>query len=320
MIALSERDISDLLSPSELLSAVEAAIRMHDEGRTAVPQRLRLEWDGNTLLTMPAAAADAVGTKLVSVVPGNPSRGLPTTNGLMVLNDKQTGLPLAIINAAAVTARRTGAIGALGAKYMTPVDLDSVGIIGIGVQGTWQAIFACVARPIREIFYVSRSPASADRFREVISQHAPGVKLTRCANARDLLTCTSLIITATTAAEPVLPDDPQRLEGKHFISIGSFTPAMQELPDSVYRLAGELAIDSESARHEAGDVVGPVERGVLKSTDVFFIGQLITGRREVDVHRTTAYKSTGMALYDVVAAHMAYNAAMLRGIGREIEI
>jgi ornithine cyclodeaminase/alanine dehydrogenase-like protein (mu-crystallin family) len=320
MIILSERDVGELLLPRELIPAIEAAVRQYDEGHGVVPGRLHLDWNGNTLLTMPAATPEAFGTKLVAVMPGNSARGLPVTNGLMILNDAQTGLPLAILSAAALTARRTGAVGALGAKYMTPGDLDTVGIIGIGVQGTWQAIFTCCVRPIREVLYVSRSPDGAERFRAALSAHVPAVRVTRCASTEDLLARAGLIITATPSADPVLPDDPALLRGKHFASVGSFRPSMQELPDSVYGLAGKLVIDSDAARHEVGDVIGPIERGVLRATDVFSIGQLVSGRRSVDVHSTTAYKSVGMALYDVVAAQVAYNAARLRGMGREIEL
>lgn len=320
MIALSDRDISELLSPSELIAAIETVMRLHDEGRTVAPQRLHLEWNNNTLLTMPAAVGDLLGTKLVSIVPGNPRRGLPVTNGLMVLNDVQSGLPLAILNAAALTARRTGAVGAVGAKYMTPSDLDSLGIIGAGVQGTWQAIYTCTVRPIRQVFFVCHSPSSEERFRTAVSRNTPGVRLTRCANAQELLARTSLVITATTSAAPVLPDDPALLNGKHFTSIGSFRPTMQEIPDSVYRLAGELAIDSESARHEVGDVIGPIKRGALKATEVFFIGQLVTGRRSMSVGRTSVYKSAGMALYDLAAAQLAYESAKRLGIGHVLEI
>lgn len=322
MIALSDRDVSELLSPSELIAAIETVMRLHDDGRTVAPQRLHLEWNGNTLLTMPAAVEGMgmLGTKLVSVVPGNRLRGLPATNGLMVLNDMQSGLPLAILNAATLTAMRTGAVGAVGTKYMTPTDLDSLGIIGTGVQGTWQAIYTCTVRPIRQVFYVCRSPSSAERFRAVVSRHSPGVELKQCVNAQELLAHTSLIITATPSPVPVLPNDPALLKDKHFTSIGSFRPTMQELPDSVYRLAGELAIDSESARHEVGDVIGPMERGALKPTAVYFIGQLVTGRRAVNVRQTTAYKSAGMALYDVAAAQLAYEAAKRLGIGYQVEI
>jgi len=320
MLVLSDRDLGKLLVPEELISAVEAAARQYEEGRAVVPRRLHLEWNGNTLLAMPAATADAVGTKLVSVVPDNALRDFPVTNGLMILNDAQTGLPLAILNGAALTARRTGAVGAMGVKHMTPSDLDSVGLIGVGVQGTWQAIFTCKVRPIREVFYVCRSAEGGDRFCAALREHAPNVKVIRCTSAEELLSRTNLIIAATPAREPVLPNEPRLLEGKHFVSVGSFRPTMQELPDSVYRLARALVIDSEFARHEVGDVIGPIERGILTAADVFFVGKLVTGQRSVDIHGTTAYKSAGMALYDLVVAQVAYAAAKLRGVGRELEL
>ena len=131
----------------------------------STPARTQLEWEDGTLLTMPALAEAVFGIKLVCVIPGNAARGLPVTNGLMVLSDRHTGAPLALLNAAALTAQRTGAIGALGVKYMTPADTASVGIIGAGVQGAWQAIFACAVRPIREVLYVARSPAKSRALR-----------------------------------------------------------------------------------------------------------------------------------------------------------
>ena len=232
----------------------------------------------------------------------------------------RTGAPVALLNAAALTAQRTGAIGALGVKYMTPPDTASVGIIGAGVQGAWQAIFACAVRPIREVLYVARSPGSRARFEATVRAQVPAVTLTPCRDARALLARTTLVIAATTATTPVLPEEPELLAGKHFISIGSFKPTMQELPDAVYKLAGELAIDSEAARHEVGDVLLPLAKGILTPASVFWIGNLISGARTIDVSRTTAYKSVGMALYDVYAAQALYEAATRRGIGQEISL
>ncbi len=320
LLALSDRDVAEVLPPRDLVPAIEGAARQYEERNVVVPSRLHLEWNGNTLLAMPAATAAALGTKLVAVVPGNSSRGLPVTNGLMVLNDAQTGLPVALLNAAALTARRTGAVGALGTRYMTPADLDTVGIIGTGAQGAWQAIFTCCVRPIREVLYLARSATGAERFRAAVHEHAPDVKITPCESPRELLARARLVITATPSQRPVLPDDPELLADRHFIAVGSFSPSMQELPDSVYRLAGALAIDSDAARHEVGDVIGPVARGILKASDVYFIGQLLSGRRSADRGGTTVYKTAGMALYDLVAAQLAYGAARQRGLGRELEL
>jgi len=90
------------------------------------------------------------------------------------------------------------------------------------------------------------------------------------------------VVTATTSAEPVLPDESNLLVNKHFISVGSFSPTMQELPDSVYRLAGLLAVDSQHAGQEVGDVINPIRKGIIRESDVFSIAECVTGKRTLD--------------------------------------
>jgi ornithine cyclodeaminase/alanine dehydrogenase-like protein (mu-crystallin family) len=320
MLVLSDVHVIELAKPLQLVAAVEAAARAKEKQNALVPARIHIDRHGSTFLTMPAIHEDVFCTKLVSIVPSNTFRGLPVTNGLTVLSDSHTGIPLAVMNAAALTATRTGAVGALGVKYMTPEGTASVGIVGCGKQGTWQAIFACAVRPIVEVFSVSRSEASISRFVTALNHRFPAVEVTACADVDELLARTNVVITATTSSDPVLPDVPSLLNGKHFISIGSFRPGMQELPDSVYRLAGELVIDSDQAAHEVGDVINALHKGILKTSDVFTIGQLLTGRRSVDVNRTTAYKSVGMALFDLFVARVLYDAAKAQGIGQEIAL
>jgi ornithine cyclodeaminase/alanine dehydrogenase-like protein (mu-crystallin family) len=267
-----------------------------------VPTRQHLECGDKTLLCMPVIGATAFGVKLVSVVPGNASRGLPVTNGLMMLSDGQSGLPVAVLNAAALTALRTGAVGALALKCIAPADVDRVGIIGTGVQGTWQAIFACAVRPIRTVCFVARSPQSAQRFVTAVARRVPAVNLVQCKDADELLRECPVIIAATTSAEPVLPDQRALLEGKHFISVGSFRPAMQELPNAVYELAQCVVVDSDAARQEVGDLINPLAAGLLRKESVYHLAELVTGARSVDVGRTTVFKGVGMALYDLYAA------------------
>ncbi len=320
MLVLSHADLIDLLPPAALIGPAESAALESDQPEYRAPRRQHIEWNGNTYLTMPAVARDMIGTKLVSVVPGNAIRNLPVTNGVMVLADGGTGVPLAVLNAAALTALRTGAVGALGIKHMTPAGTRTLGIIGCGVQGAWQAISASAVRPVSEVFCVPRSPASYERFGATIRAQAPQLQVRPCADARELLRHTDLIIAATTSAQPVLPDDAGVLTGKHFISIGSFRPTMQELPDAVYRLAGHIVIDSQTAREEVGDVIAPLARGIVKSADVFTIGQVISGQRRIDVSGTTAYKTVGMALYDLHVARALYAAATQRHVGHEIAL
>lgn len=320
MLVLGAANLLNLVSPRNLIELLEDALREHAAGRTRIPPRQHVDWDGNTLLTMPAISADAVGIKLVCVVPANRTRGIPVTSGIMVLNDAETGLPLAMLNAATLTALRTGAVGALTVKYSTPHSIESLGIIGCGVQGAWQAVFVHAVRPIREIYCVRRSERSFEQFCSTVRSQIPDARITVCDNARELLARTDLIIAATTSSEPVLPDEPTLLAGKHFVSVGSFRRDMQELPDSVYRLAGAVVIDSEAARHEVGDLLRCVDSGAVPASNVIFIGQLVTGHRTIDTSRTTACKTVGMALYDLYAAHAMYSSAKRAGIGREIDL
>jgi ornithine cyclodeaminase len=315
LLYLSGRDLHDLVAPPALVAAIEQALRDFAQGKVTVPTRQHLECRDKTVLSMPVIGATAFGVKLVSVVPGNAGRGLPVTNGLMVLSDGQSGVPLAVLDAAALTALRTGAVGAAGLKCIAPADVDRVGIVGTGVQGTWQAIFACAVRPIRTVSFVARSQESARRFVAAVSARVPSVSLVRRESAAELLRECPVIIAATTATQPVLPDDRALLEGKHFISIGSFRPAMQELPTAVYELAQRAVVDSDAARHEAGDLINPLAAGVLRTESVCHLADVITGARSVDVSRTTVLKTVGMALYDLYAASALVAEAQRLGRG-----
>lgn len=320
MILLGQSEIFELLAPRDAVAAIEAALRAQDAGRCSVPQRHHIERAGNTFLAMPAVSDTAAGVKFVAVVPGNAARELPVTIGVMLLTSAETGVPLALLNAGALTAIRTGAVGALGVKYMTPAGTDSVGIIGCGVQGTWQAIAACAVRPIRRVFALRRTAATFERFASTVRRHVPAVEVIACNDARELLAKTSVVIAATTSQVPVLPDEPALLDGKHFISVGSYRRAMQELPDSVYRLAGALAIDSEGARSEVGDILNVIAGGILKPADIFPVVDLVLGRRALDVHRTTAYKTAGNALFDLAVAEMLVARARRDQVGVEVSL
>jgi ornithine cyclodeaminase len=320
MLILSNEQIATLLSLEEVLAAVEAAMVSYENKTSSVPKRMHLDHGENTLLCMPSFGDGYFATKLVSVVPGNKNKGLPVTNGAILLNDAETGLPLALMNAAKLTALRTGALGAVGIRYMTPENVDSIGLIGTGVQGLHQAIFACIVRPIQTIYSLYRTEEGLQKLRDFVQLHHPQVQVVACKTPEELLAKTDVLIAATTSVNPVLPNDAELLRGKHFISIGSYKTSMQELPAGVYQLAGHLALDSEFARLETGDVINALDQNWVAPENVFTIGKLITGARQVDVQKTTAYKSAGMALYDLFTAQAMYQKALAKKIGVVVEI
>jgi ornithine cyclodeaminase len=318
MLLLGHDELIGLLPPLQIIDAVEAALRARAANEVIMPPRQHMNNGNNAYITMPALAAGSVGVKVIAVIPGNAARHLPTITGVMVLTDANTGATRAIMDAGSLTALRTGAVGALGMKHLTPESTASAGIVGCGIQGTWQAIFACAVRPLRELFCLSRSTGTYDKFVAVFRKHCPEVKVTRCHNARELLKYTDVIIAATSSSEPVLPNDREMLANKHFISVGSFKATMQEFPDAVYALAGVLAVDSENALHEAGDILNAIRRGLLKETDVFSIAEHIAGRRRINISQTTAYKCVGAAIFDLYVAEALFLSASLHGVGREM--
>jgi ornithine cyclodeaminase/alanine dehydrogenase-like protein (mu-crystallin family) len=320
MLVLSSRDLESLLPLPRIVDEVEAALLSYERREAMVPQRLHFDHASKTILYMPAFAGDVYGAKLVSVVPRNRHSDLPVTNGLMVLNDGETGMPLALLDAAKLTALRTGALGAIAIRYLSPERETSIGLIGCGVQGLHQAIFACTVRKISTVYYLHRSDTSARALIEMVRHHCPGVTVKSCLSVSQLLDSTNLVIAATTSSEPVLPDDDAQLQKKHFIGIGSYKPTMQEFPDAVYRLADQLIIDSEFARHETGDILNPLRKGILRDEDVFTIGKVMTGERKIDVRETTVFKSTGMALFDLFVARAMYDQALKDHRGTSVAI
>jgi len=318
MLVLDSAQMDSLLSFQQVIAAVEESMIAYEKGEAMAPQRMHLDHEKNTLLCMPSWGSRFFGTKLVTVMPGNKEKGLPVTNGAMLLNEGDTGVPLALLQASKLTALRTGALGAIGIKNITPPDATSVGLIGCGVQGIHQAVFACAVRPISTLHYLHRSDEGSWRLISFVKNYFPAVVMERSDTVEELLGKTNTIIAATTSSKPVLPDDEDKLQGKHFISIGSYKPSMQELPDTVYRLTEKLVIDSEFARHETGDTLNPVKKGLIREESIFTLGKLITGKMTVDVNNTTVYKSAGMALFDLYVAQAMYQQAVKMKMGTEV--
>jgi ornithine cyclodeaminase len=319
MIVLDNNTLANLLSFQQITDAVEAAMIAYEKGQSIVPLRMHVDHGQDTLFCMPAWSDQVFATKLVAVFPGNKEKNLPVTNGTMVLNDGQTGIPLAFINATKLTALRTGAVGGIGIKYLTPPTETSVGLIGCGMQGIHQTAFACSMRPIKTLHYLHRSDESASRLKSFLHQYFPAVSIVPSFSPEELLNKTNVIITATTSAAPVLPDDETLLKGKHFIGVGSYKPSMQEFPNEVFKLAGKLFIDSEFARVETGDCINPVKEKILQDGNIHTIGKLLTKEQRVDVQETTAFKSAGMALFDLFVAQAMYAQAVMLNVGTRLD-
>ena len=129
-----------------------------------------------------------------------------------------------------------------------------------------------------------------------------------------------MVICATTSKTPVLPDDPDLLKGKTFISIGSYRPDMQEFPKALFFLADQFFTDTDHALGETGDLINPIKAGWIDKKDTIPLGRLILGKTALSDNPTRFFKTVGMALFDLTASHLIYQKAVEKNLGLEVEM
>lgn len=255
-----------------------------------------------TSLVMPAwVPGRYYGIKTINIAPGNAARGLPGLHAVYLLFDGSTGVPLALLDGDAITARRTAGASALAARWLAREDARRLLVVG---AGRIAALLPHAYRAVRDIHEVEvwardgdKAEALAAQWRRAgLAATAVGDLAAACGRA-DIVSC------ATLATSPVVQGAWLRA-GSHLDLIGSFTPAMREADDACFAGAS-LYLDTEEGLKKSGDLLGPMERGVIRAEDVR--GTLATlargqaqGRRSAG--ERTVFKSVGTALEDLAAA------------------
>ena len=179
--------IENIAPFSEWVDMMEKALLQSIEpSRYVMPKRMHLDYGDDTFLLMPCITDEYWVTKLVSFCPGNKASGQPSIYGTVVLNDTKTGEPLAIMDGSAITAMRTAAVSAVGIRHLSPADSHSLGIIGAGAQGKWQALFACSQREINEIWIFDQNRENLFHFAEKMKIRNPMIKVIHAANASEV--------------------------------------------------------------------------------------------------------------------------------------
>ena len=302
---------------ADLLDAVEAAYRDVAAGRDRSPLRSHVELSDGSLLLMPGVREGGAGAsvKLVTVMPGNADRGLPTIHAIVVWFDAVTGQPRAILDGATVTAMRTGAASGAATRLLARPDSETLALIGVGAQAEWQLRAVLAARPIRRVRVHARDPAHRETFALRMAD-ATGVEVSAAATAESAVREADVVCCATTSVAPVFETAWLR-PGAHVNGIGAYQLGMVELPPDLFARADLVAVDArEAALAEAGDVVAAIERGFVDAAALVEIGSVqrswASGR---DPEAITVFKSVGLAIQDVAAAELI--AARLLGRSAE---
>ncbi|GAB4470479.1 MAG: ornithine cyclodeaminase family protein [Burkholderiaceae bacterium] len=261
----------------------------------------------DTLLLMPAwrDAGGGLGVKIVTVMPGNAARGAATVNALYVLLDRATGEPRAVLDGEALTLRRTAAASALAARYLARADATNLLVVGTGKLAPFMARAHCALRPrlVRVRIWGRRADAAqslAQRLRDEGLPAEAALDLEAAVRDAHIVTC------ATTATAPIVRGA-WLAPGTHLDLVGGFTRAMREADDAAVARARIFVDTYAGALAEAGDLVDPLERGVIAREHVVAeLARLVRGEvaGRTSEGEITLFKSVGTALEDLAAAEL----------------
>lgn len=299
-------------------AAVENAYRLVLTEEYNMPDRMHVQDKENTLLLMPCFTEKFFTTKLVSVFPEAGKYGQPAVNGVMVLSDSNSGQPLAIMDGAAITAQRTGAVGGLGVKLLSSESQNAAGIFGAGVQGLHQARYLMLNRKINSLYIYDLSQDAAEKMIGILKQEFLDVEYKVADSPNHLVENSNIIIAATTSRKPLFEISSDLIKGKIFISIGSFRPDMQEFPDTVIKNADHIFVDTMFAVRESGDIVNPLKNNAVKVDQIKEFAGLLENNAGFE-NKIVLFKSVGMALFDLTVASAVYELAVKDNIGQKLD-
>jgi ornithine cyclodeaminase len=295
-------DAEELRRALPMADAVDALETTFRDMLPDAPLRSHVETAAGTLLLMPATGDAGVGVKLVTLSPGNVDRGLPFIHAVYVLFDGRTQVPRAVLDGAALTALRTGAVSGLATRYLARPDAGALVVFGAGVQARSHVEAMRAVRQVQAVRVVSRSSARA----EALAAELRADGLDASVGAPDAVADADLVCTCTTSPEPVLEGRLLR-PGAHVNAVGAYTPGTRELDDEAIRRARVVVETREVAMAEAGDVLIPLRAGVVGAEHVVAdLAEVVGGapvRRGGD--DVTVFVSVGVAFEDLVVAAAA---------------
>jgi alanine dehydrogenase len=303
MTFLNEEEVRARLHMPELIEAMQEALVEFSAGRVRQPVRTVLEYGAEKSVfgLMPSfvPSLPALGAKLVTICKGNAARGIGTHQAIIVMLDPATGVAEAILDGRYITEMRTAAVSAVSARRLARNDAQVLGILGSGVQARshWEALR--LVRNFREVRAWSPTADHLRQFARETGAHA-------MESAEAAVRGADVVVAVTSSATPVLRNE-WVADGTHVIAVGSCLPWQRELdPDLVAR--ARLVVDSRAAAlQEAGDVVMGIAEGRWTADRISAeLGELPSRRDDREI---TVFKSLGLAVEDLFAAHLVLKQA-----------
>jgi len=325
-LLLPEEDVRKLISIDEAIKAVEDAFREKALGNVQMPPKVYLFYEDGDLRAMPCyiRTSKISSVKIVNSHPGNPGRGLPSVMALIVLIDPETGFPKAVMGGTWITGIRTGAAGAVAAKYLARKTSKIAAFIGAGTQARMQFLGLMRVLPgIREIRAYDIRAEAARSFLDFVEEHASGgLSLNAASSAEEAVKDADVIITTTPSRRPIVMSE-WISEGTHFNCIGADAPGKQELDPMILKRASKIVVDDVEQAIHSGEINVPLSMGIIGRGKIYGeLGEIAAGLKKgrEDDHEITIFSSTGLAIQDAAVANIAYENAIRKGAGIKLKL
>jgi ornithine cyclodeaminase len=312
MQIITREQIGALLPQIDLEAAVRRGFIAYSEGRAIVPpvgELVFTEPPGDVHLKYGYIQGDPYYViKIASGFYANPKRGLPSSDGMMLVFDRETGAPVAtLLDGGTLTDARTAAAGALAARVCAPAEIRQIGVIGTGIQARLQLRALATVTPCREVAVWGRTPAHVDRY---IQEMALDGWRVAAADRREVVSTSQLVVTTTPSTTPLVMAEWLQ-PGTHVTAVGCDGPHKQELEAAVFGRADRIVADSLSQCRERGDLAYGLRAGAVRADAIVELGVVAAGRARDPAHATeiTVVDLTGVAVQDIYAAVAVMEAA-----------
>jgi alanine dehydrogenase len=309
-LILTRHDVEKILTPVVANETVEKAFKAYSLGCTQMPPKSYLYFPKGDLRSMPAYLSgegfDIAGVKCVNVHPQNAAGQMPSVMAVIILNDPQTGFPLAVMDGTYLTCLRTGAAGAIAAKYLSRKDSNVAGFVGCGAQARAQLSCLLEVRNIQKI-KIWQFPKDKDCVREFKkwAQTTYGMETIVSPRMDDVTMNSDIVITTTPSRTPLV----NRVSpGTHINAIGADAPGKQEINPQILKQAKVVVDDWTQASH-SGEINVPISLKKIMKRDVHaLLGDIVAGKKRgrTSAEEITLFDATGLAIQDISCAYIVY--------------
>jgi ornithine cyclodeaminase/alanine dehydrogenase-like protein (mu-crystallin family) len=320
LLYLSADDLRRALPMRDAIGAMREAFCQLSSGQVTLPVRecLKAPAEHGVALVMPchSTAQKLFSVKLVTVFQENPRQNLPLVQAVVTLTDGTTGEHLAVLDGTSLTAIRTGAASGLATDVLARPEAAVAAVFGAGVQARTQLEAVFCVRDIRRATVYDTDPAAADRFAAEMTEKL-GLSVERAGSPAETVEDADVVCTVTTSPTPVF-EDSQLAPGVHINAVGSYRPEVAEIRPATVCRARVVVDHRASALEEAGDLIGPMNQGLIDESHFSTeLGEIVLGRSpgRQSADEITLFKSVGVAIQDLCAAAQALKNARRLELG-----